>query len=163
VADSALIAALPPVLVAPGLARQSLTAPSADVDPVSLVDHGALYHALWIAHNAERERVGLPALIPDGRLMYAAQDHVLWMARAATMAHIRPSGYDPWQRIKDYGYEQGWASENAAAGFRGAGDVMAGWLNSPGHAANIRSKDATHVGFGYAAPGWFVTVFARPR
>lgn len=39
--------------------------------------------------------------------------------------------------------------ENIAAGYRSPGEVVNGWMNSPGHRANILTADFAHMGVGY--------------
>ena len=51
-------------------------------------------------------------------------------------------------------------------GYPDAASVMDGWMNSPGHRANILSGNVTQIGVGlaYAADGspYWTMVFARP-
>ena len=41
-----------------------------------------------------------------------------------------------------------YSAENIAAGNQTAQEVMDGWMNSPGHRANILSPDASFIGVG---------------
>ena len=61
-----------------------------------------------------------------------------------------PNGDDMVDRIENAGYV-GWNAigENIAAGLASAEDTVAGWMQSPGHCANILSPDFTQIGIGY--------------
>ncbi|MBT3155145.1 hypothetical protein HTV45_30445 [Streptomyces sp. CHD11] len=43
--------------------------------------------------------------------------------------------------------------ENIACGQRSAAEVVEGWMNSPGHRANILKAGFTHIGVGFAGGG----------
>lgn len=102
--------------------------------------------------NAERARAGLPAVRVSGQLNFAADLHSRDMAATRTMAHelfgttqplptdrLDMAGYDDWT----YSYSWG---ENVAAGYASAQAVMNGWMNSPGHRANILNGSFTEIG-----------------
>lgn len=42
------------------------------------------------------------------------------------------------------------AAENIAAGYSTPGSVVAGWMDSPGHKANILDGDLEDIGIAYA-------------
>lgn len=92
--------------------------------------------------NAERKKAGLKALEMDKTMLGYA------MQRAAECAvyysHTRPSGENCFSIIKEH---RG-AAENIAAGYPTAKDVMNGWINSPGHKANILTADFQSMGVG---------------
>ena len=53
-------------------------------------------------------------------------------------------------------------AENIAAGYPTAEDVVSGWMNSPGHRANILSPKYTEVGVGVVnGEGKFGTYWAE--
>jgi hypothetical protein len=76
------------------------------------------------------------------------------MATYGYMAHDDPAppvARSAGQRIADCGYHgSGWG-ENIAAGYPTAASVVAAWLASPGHKANIENPSYTVTGVG-AAP-----------
>ncbi len=117
--------------------------------------------------NAERARAGLPALGWNAQLAQAAQAHSEDQARRNTLTHYGPNGESPGDRISLTGYRyRSWA-ENAAMGYRSAESVMAGWMNSSGHRANILRTNVSEIGLGLAyssggVPYW-TQVFAAPR
>ncbi|MGH9350292.1 MAG: CAP domain-containing protein [Vicinamibacterales bacterium] len=118
--------------------------------------------------NAERTRAGLAELRASLRLVQAAQIHAEQMARLRRLDHVlRDADHPrPEDRLAAVAYRwQAWA-ENVASGQRTAAEVVAGWMRSPGHRANIMSSSVTELGAGYARdasgrPYW-VQVFGRP-
>lgn len=93
-------------------------------------------------------------LVAQGDLRAAAQGHASDMAANDYFAHTSLDGRSPWDRIAESGYAGFGMSENIAAGFATAQGVVDGWLNSPGHCANLMNPTATQLGVGHAsAPG----------
>lgn len=80
----------------------------------------------------------------------AAQKHAAWMANTGVMSHTGANGSQPWDRMREAGYNYTFAGENIAAGFKTVDSVMNGWINSPGHYANMVSVNFKEVGFGVA-------------
>ena len=107
-------------------------------------------------HNAQR--AGLPALTRDARLDRAAQLHAENMARQGRMSHIL-DGRSVGARVCAEGVCRIGVGENVAMGQRSTGEVMAAWMASPGHRANIRGQYRL-VGVGHSNGYWCV-VFAR--
>ncbi|GGM07435.1 hypothetical protein GCM10010129_59180 [Streptomyces fumigatiscleroticus] len=103
--------------------------------------------------NAERARAGLPPLAPDPRLATAARAHSADMAARDFYAHTSPDGGKPGDRAAAAGSTLRSIGENIACGQRCAADVVRGWMNSPGHRANILEPDFTHLGVGFAGGG----------
>jgi uncharacterized protein YkwD len=107
--------------------------------------------------NTERAKAGCGALRSDSRLAAAAQGHSADMAKRNYFSHDTPEGTSPWDRIKAAGYANPGA-ENIAYGYRTPADVMTGWMNSPGHRANILNCDFTTLGvgvhYGTGGPWW---------
>jgi uncharacterized protein YkwD len=62
--------------------------------------------------------------------------------------HVNPDGLNPGDRLAEGGVDlTGWG-ENIAMGYLTAVHVMEGWMNSPGHRANILEPAWTHLGIG---------------
>lgn len=104
------------------------------------LDYGSAWEVLDQL-NAYRSGKGLSRLTMDeGDLEFAMQ-------RAAECAvyysHTRPDGSSCFQ----FSYPR---AENIAAGYTNASNVMSGWENSPGHAANMRLQDLEVCGIGCA-------------
>lgn len=71
------------------------------------------------------------------------------MARSDHMARTKVLSHDGWQdAAAEAGYPNSLRGENIAVGFRSASAVVAAWLNSPGHRANIMNPDADETGVG---------------
>lgn len=76
--------------------------------------------------------------------------HAEDMAKHRRMEHAGSDGSTPAQRATRQGYRWKTVGENVAAGAGTAAEVVAGWLESPGHCANIMSPQFTEMGLGFA-------------
>ncbi|AZS89203.1 stress protein [Streptomyces griseoviridis] len=103
--------------------------------------------------NAERTRAGLRPLVTDPLLGVAAQAHSADMVARAFYSHTSPEGGRPWDRAAAAGSRRRSIGENIACGQRWAAEVVEGWMNSPGHRANILKPDFTHIGVGFEGGG----------
>ncbi|MFI8304626.1 CAP domain-containing protein [Streptomyces sp. NPDC085927] len=103
--------------------------------------------------NRERARAGLPPLAVDPLLVTAAQAHSADMVARDFYSHTAPGGSRPWDRAAAAGSARRTIGENIACGQRSAAEVVEGWMNSPGHRANILKPDFTHIGVGFAGGG----------
>jgi uncharacterized protein YkwD len=101
-------------------------------------------------------------LVLEARLTAAAQDHSDDMDARGTMSHAGGDGSDPGDRIARTGYVYSTWGENVAAGYPDVDAVMAGWLGSDGHCANLMHPGFTEFGAGETNRFW-TQVFARPR
>ena len=127
-------------------------------------------------------RIGLMANIPDqtiiGRvedimqsnrqLDHAAQIQAEQLAATGRLEHElkKVTFPTPVDRLKEAG--DAWAAygENIAEGQRTAQDVVASWMKSPPHRANILDTGFTEIGVGWAVDAagrnHFAQVFGRP-
>lgn len=103
--------------------------------------------------NRERAGAGLRQLAVDPALTRAAQAHSADMVARDFYAHTDPDGGKPWDRAAAAGAARRTVGENIACGQRSAADVVEGWMNSPGHRANILKAEFTHIGVGLAGGG----------
>ncbi|MGW7074777.1 CAP domain-containing protein [Streptomyces sp. NPDC054866] len=103
--------------------------------------------------NAERTAAGLRPLSPDPILTVAAQGHSADMIARAFYSHTSPEGGEPWHRASAAGSTHRAIGENIACGQRTPAEVVDGWMNSPGHRANILKPSFTHLGVGFAGGG----------
>jgi uncharacterized protein YkwD len=111
--------------------------------------------------NRERTKAGCGPLRVDARLRTAARRHSADMAARDYFSHDSPSGSSFVDRIKAAGYLSPGA-ENIAKGYPTAAAVVAGWMKSPGHRANILNCDLRAIGVGahFAAGGaWWTQDF----
>ncbi|MGE7919840.1 CAP domain-containing protein [Viridibacillus sp. NPDC093762] len=107
--------------------------------------------------NVERQKAGLAALKSDKALMGAAREKSLDMQKNKYFSHTSPTFGSPFDRMKALGIQYSAAGENIAMGQKTPEEVVKGWMNSPGHRANIMSTSFTHIGVGYAANGNYWT------
>lgn len=98
--------------------------------------------------NQERAAVGLAALTWDPPCAQVAFNHSWDMDARDFFSHTNPDGLDPFDRMAAAGVGYSTAGENIAAGYTTAAAAMTGWMNSPGHKANILNVNYTHMGVG---------------
>ena len=89
--------------------------------------------------NQQREAAGLSDLTWNNGLVQAAQ--VRASECATSFSHTRPNGSDWWTVNSDLMY-----GENLAQNYSSAKEVVAAWMNSPSHKANILSADYHTIG-----------------
>ena len=101
--------------------------------------------------NQARARYGQDALTLSEKLDTAADKYSEKMVEENRFSHTGSDGSSPGDRIEKAGYTDWntWA-ENIAAGQQTAEEVVKGWMNSPGHRANILNSRVTHMGLGFA-------------
>ena len=119
---------------APAAPTQPVSLPATDA-PVAPSSAEAEFLALL---NAERAKVGLPALALDGGLQAAAAAQAGNIASAGSLFHqdLVPL-LGPWRTVgENVGFGPTVSSINTAL------------VNSPGHYANMVNPDFTHVGIG---------------
>ena len=104
--------------------------------------------------NVERAKHGCAAVTVNPQLTTAARGHSGWMAQTGTFSHTGSGGSTFTNRARAAGYGSP-SGENIAWGYRDAAQLVDGWMNSPGHRANIVNCASTTVGVGavYAANG----------
>lgn len=110
--------------------------------------------------NTERARYGLPALTLSAELSAGARLKSQDMADNRYFSHTSPTYGSPFEMMKSLGIRYRTAGENIAKGYATAQAVVAAWMNSEGHRANILNADYTEIGVGYVADGnhwtqWF--------
>lgn len=122
---------------------------------------------LTVLHNEERFKAGCPELQLNPKLISAARIHCEWMADNKKMTHEGLKGSMPWTRVQLSGYEYTIVGENIAFGYRSPRSVMTGWMNSPGHKANILNRNYRDLGVAVALDSngvaYWCTVFGRPK
>lgn len=82
----------------------------------------------------------------EPRLMQAALEHSQDQARTRTMSHIGSDGSSFSDRLRQENYPSRASGENVAVGYTSAGAVVQGWLDSPGHRANIMNRGFSQMG-----------------
>ena len=84
------------------------------------------------------------------QLEQAAQAHAADMAARNYFSHTSPEGRTAADRVTAAGYVWTQVAENIAAGQTTPEEVVAGWLRSAGHCANIMDPGLKDMGVGYA-------------
>lgn len=97
--------------------------------------------------NKKRTEEHLAPLQIDSALSQAAFLKAQDMLQDQYWAHTAPDGTTPWQWFGYVGYNYSYAGENLAKNFRTADAVVAAWMASPEHRANILSRQYSDVGF----------------
>lgn len=100
--------------------------------------------------NQERTSNGVAALSLNSQLTSAAQAKANDMVARNYWSHNPPDGSPWWSVITNAGYNYKSAGENLAYGYLTSADAVTGWMNSPGHRANILNAGFSEVGFGFA-------------
>jgi uncharacterized protein YkwD len=116
--------------------------------------------------NAERAKAGCAPLRWSSRLHVAARGHSEDMARSGNLSHTGSDGSTMRERIDAAGYRWSKIGENVAAGQPTAAQVVADWMTSPTHRANILDCDFVHLGVGFArnsgGTAYWTQDFGRP-
>ncbi|MFD8999383.1 CAP domain-containing protein [Streptomyces sp. NPDC059582] len=141
----------------PTSAAPTSTAPTATSTPSPTASASGDVARVVQLVNAERGKVGCPALTLNATLTKAAQAHSADMASHRNMSHTGSDGSDPGERITAAGYTWSTYGENVAYGYAGPEQVMAGWMASPGHKANILNCSFKEIGVGLAEPDSYWT------
>lgn len=100
--------------------------------------------------NRARQSGGLSELRLDENLTAAAQEKADAMVANDYFEHTAPDGTTGWDYIDKTGYVYTFAGENLAASNENDVSVVDGWLNSPGHRANLLNSEFSDVGLGIA-------------
>lgn len=158
------------LLAAAGTGCGSSGSPASDVQGApSAVSLTRDAQAIVDLTNAERARAGLAPLLPEARLVKAAQTQVEQMVRAGRLAHdLAETTYPALEdRLRAAGYSWQAAGENIAYGQAGPQAVVADWVESPAHRQNLLNPAFTEIGVHHAPDArgrlYFAQVFARPR
>lgn len=103
--------------------------------------------------NIERQKQGLSPLKLSSELSKVAKMKSQDMADKNYFDHTSPTYGSPFDMMKQFGIKYTTAGENIAKGYNSAEAVMNGWMNSPGHKANILSSNFGTLGVGYVNQG----------
>jgi len=96
--------------------------------------------------NQERAKAGLSALTTNSALTAAANKRA--QETKQSFSHTRPNGTSFSTVLKEYGISYRTSGENIAYGQRTPQEVVNGWMNSPGHRANILNPNFNKIGIG---------------
>ncbi len=116
--------------------------------------------------NKERAAAGLSALKVNATLANVAETKAADLRDENYFDHQSPKYGSPFDMMHQFGITYTSAGENIAKGQRTPDEVMNGWMNSPGHRANILNSSYTEIGVGYVTDsngtGYWVQEFIRP-
>ena len=120
--------------------------------------------AWWVVFytNKARSRNKRDRLRRHLVLQASAQRHSDWMSSTKVFSHTGQSGTTPHMRMKTAGYPGNTTGENiykypVARGQRRLAKLLvAGWMNSPGHRANILNETFDYLGVGMRESGGYV-------
>jgi hypothetical protein len=96
--------------------------------------------------NQARDQDHLTNLSMNAELTRAAEQKANDMLTRGYWSHNAPDGTTPWAWIKAQNYQYATAGENLARGFADSAAVVAAWLNSPEHRANLLDAEFSDVG-----------------
>jgi uncharacterized protein YkwD len=113
-----------------------------------------------VDENAEKQMRGIPALEMSSALTKVARDYSKDMFARGYFSHFNPEGRSPFDRLTaaDIVYQA--AGENLALA-PNVDLAMQGLMNSPGHKANILSKDFGRIGIGVIDGGIYGQMFTQ--
>lgn len=117
--------------------------------------------------NEERARAGVPPVVHNQTLADQAAQYACEMIVYRFFDHVNPvTGTTLSDRADEFGYDFLVIGENLAGGQPTPEQAMLGWMNSPGHRANILDARFTELGVGVRTGGEFgiywVQEFGRP-
>ncbi|HEY9863507.1 MAG TPA: CAP domain-containing protein [Candidatus Obscuribacterales bacterium] len=99
--------------------------------------------------NEFRSQNGLPPLTLNTQLNATAQEQSQDMAQEDFFDHIGLDGSTPASRAQDQGYTFSFIGENIGVGYQTPGEVVQGWIDSPGHRENLLNPNYEEIGIGY--------------
>lgn len=130
-------------------------------------DHAALVQDVLNAVNAERAKRLVPPLKTNATLMQVADFYSCRLIDGRFFDHVDPyDGSTVDTRVSDFGYPFAKIGENLAAGQRSGKAVVADWMQSPAHKANLLDPTFTETGIAVKTGGdlgWYwVQEFGKP-
>ena len=99
--------------------------------------------------NERRAAAGLKPLKVNALLMAEAQRFSGVQAAMGRISHRGTDDTNAGQRLSKAGYRWSFYGENLAAGQETAQEVVAAWMASPTHRANVLSPKAREIGIGH--------------
>ena len=146
---SAIVTPKAEPIAAPAVVTPTVIAPPPLRLPVEAPRPGSLLTSAGVITwtNLQREQNGLPPFLEHRLLDQAAQAKLDDMFARQYFAHESPTGAGPGEVIQSVGFEYLTVGENLALGdFDNDEKLVNGWMNSPGHRANILHQTFIHIG-----------------
>lgn len=142
----------------PAIKNYDLIYPGQQINIPTVNSSTAAYEAEVVRLvNEERSKHGLAPLIQDWQLSRVARYKSQDMRDLGYFSHTSPTYGSPFDMMRSFGISYRTAGENIAKGYQSPEAVVRGWMNSPGHRANILNSSYTHIGVGYVASGNYWT------
>ena len=116
-----------------------------------------------------RQFAPAPPLTLSGTLAGVAFGHAADMAQHNYFEHEDPAGHSPADRVRAVGYHEKLVGENIAYGPESVDEAVQGWLDSPGHCANIMDPRFVEMGIAFSSGRaerhglYWVQVLAEPQ
>ncbi len=107
--------------------------------------------------NEYRVQSGLSPLTINEKLCSVARMKSQDMKDKQYFSHTSPTYGSPFDMMKQFGISYRTAGENIAMGQQTPEAVVAAWMNSEGHRANIMNGSFKEIGVGYVADGSYWT------
>ncbi|MFD3257672.1 CAP domain-containing protein [Paenibacillus lentus] len=157
-----LAASLTAAPALPGAGTGTIYAASAKTSQVSAKQMAAVYAQIQAENaakvvalvNVERKNAGLKPLVVHTNLSKMAKDKAIDMYKSNYFSHTSPKYGSPFDMMDAYNITYRYAGENIAKGQKTPSEVVAAWMNSPGHKANILNSKYTLIGVGYYNGHW---------
>lgn len=116
--------------------------------------------------NVERSKRGLQTVKNNWEIARVARYKSQDMINKKYFSHTSPTYGSPFKMMETFGIRFSAAGENIAYGQKTPAQVMSGWMNSPGHRANILSATYTNMGCGVAKSStgvyYWTQLFTKP-
>lgn len=134
----------------PQIKNPSLIYPGQKITIPQISDIKAQENEVIRLVNIERTKRGLQPLKSNWELSRVARYKSQDMADKGYFSHTSPTYGSPFKMMESFGIRFSAAGENIAYGQRTPQEVVNGWMNSPGHRANILSAVYNEIGVGLA-------------
>jgi uncharacterized protein YkwD len=157
----------PPAVTSDPPVTSTTTEPSSTLEP-STPQLAQIERDIAEQVNRIREEKQLGRLTTDPALSELARAHSCRMAREGSFGHVGPAEMSVPARLRATGKTYEIVGENVAKTIdveRPVEAAMQGWMNSPGHRANILRAGFTHTGVGACVQEgayFFTQIFLRP-
>ncbi|HEY9663494.1 MAG TPA: CAP domain-containing protein, partial [Allocoleopsis sp.] len=112
--------------------------------------------------NEQRRWAGVAPLQFNTQLTAAAKTHNDLMIRFNQLDHQLPGEPSLAERVSQTGYQWSGVAENIAQGQQTPEEVVASWMQSSPHRANLLNPDYRDIGVAFADNFW-TQVFAKSR
>ena len=112
--------------------------------------------------NIIRTQNNLRPLKGSSQLNQSALEKALDLVNQNYWAHQNPQGIQPWDLMKQAGYDYKSAGENLERDYTDEAKTIETWMNSPTHKENILNPNYRELGIGRNTP-YVVTHFGKPK